>query len=449
MKTLFRQLISDFQSIDLPEVMPRTIHLPELPSHVNKALAFIGMRRSGKTYLLYQLIHALLDKGVPKSHILYLNFEDDRLADMELSDFQTLLDAYYELFPEQQKGELRYFFFDEIQEVENWEKFIRRLLDTETCRIYLSGSSAKMLSKEIATSLRGRSLTREVFPLSFSEYLTALEHKFSKLPSSKERAHLVALSRQYMQEGGFPETLRANPVTRKELIQSYLESVIYRDIVERHDVRNIALLKRFTAHCLRNGASLLSVSKVYRDFKSSGFSLSRNTLYEYLSYLEDAYCVFSLSHFEVSLKKEGQKPRKIYSADPAMIAAYSLHPDFTQSSLLETTVYLHLRRQTEKIYYLHTKDEKEVDFVVIEENNNPTLIQASLSLTHPATFKREIESLASGMSELSVSEGYIVTVDEEKEVSVNNKTIHIIPLWKFLSSSIENWGSQLGPDIIL
>lgn len=211
MKDLFKQLLIDFENFDIPEGIRRNVKIPELPQHVRKALTFIGMRRSGKTWILYQNIHDLLSKNIERQRIIYINFEDERLATMQADDFQSLLDAYYELNPQHESSERIFIHLDEVQLIDGWQKFVRRLLDSRQYALYISGSSAKLLGKEIATELRGRSLTIEVFPLSFAEYLTY--HSIAVTPnrvSTKKQAVLLHYVQAYLSKGGFPEGIRSN-----------------------------------------------------------------------------------------------------------------------------------------------------------------------------------------------------------------------------------------------
>lgn len=307
MKDLFKQLIIDFQEQEIP--LPTSRELPPftLPKGMRKAFVLVGMRRSGKTWSLYQQMHHLLSTGVERRQMLYLNFEDDRLIGMKAKDMQSILDAYFELFPDLNGG---HFFFDEIHEVEGWEKFIRRLLDSETMQIYLTGSSAKMLSKEIATSLRGRTIVRQIFPYNFREYLTHQNISFEGNLSTKQRARLNHYAHEYLKWGGFPEVVGIDPPLHREILQGYIGTVIYRDIVERYQVTNVHVLRKLLTHCLQNPATLFSVNKMYQALKSQGYTISKNSLYTFMEYFEDAYCIFSIPVFHLSTRKAALKPRK-------------------------------------------------------------------------------------------------------------------------------------------
>jgi predicted AAA+ superfamily ATPase len=408
--------------------------LPALPPSVRKAIVFVGMRRSGKTWVLYQLINALQKKEGSLEKSLYINFEDDRLVGIE-DQLQTILDAYFELYPQHIGSSDLHFFFDEIHEVPGWEKFIRRLLDQEKINLYLTGSSAKMLSKEIATSLRGRNLVREIFPFSFSEYLDYKDVKITQQLSSKQKIFVKHHLLHYLEFGGFPETLDASPALHRELLQGYIDTVIYRDIVERYHVTNTSVLRYLLRHCLQNAASILSVHKIYLNFRSQGHAIGKTALYQFMDYFEDAYCLFSISAYEFSYRKSQLKPKKIYPVDTGMITAFTLKSTTEMAARLETAVFLHLRRRTEDIYYYHTVVGKEVDFITLSAAGQLKLFQVSLSLKESKTKERELSALIEAMKELNVSEGTIITLDDEADViHTINGVVQVISLWQFLFS---------------
>lgn len=433
MKPIFKQLIADFQEATLPEVTPRDVHFPELPSMVKKAYVLIGMRRSGKTWAMYQHIHALINSSVSKKHILYLDFSDDRLSSLTSHDLQDLLLAYYELNPEVSTDTKVYFFLDEIHEVDSWENFIRRLINTDSITVYLSGSSAKMLSKEIATTLRGRTIVREIFPFSFKEYLRHYEVHYSKNLSTHQKATMNHHLQKYLYYGGFPETLNLSENLYRELLQGYMDVVLYRDIIERYQVSNTLALKQFLNYCLQNSAKLLSVHKLYNIFKSLGYSVGKSSLYEYSTYLNDSYCLLTVPAYHFSLKKSSLKPKKIYPIDTGLITAYTIKSDYEESARLETAVFLQLRRKYSTIFYYRTASNKEIDFLVLE-NNQFFLYQVCLSLSDAKTKAREINALLEASKELPVEKAYVITLEDEYDEVVDSHTIHVMPLWKFLLS---------------
>ncbi len=429
MKAIFKQLIVNFHKNELPVTFKRDIDIPKLPENVRKAIVFVGMRRVGKTRCMYQRMQEIMaEKQLPKQALLYINFEDERLAEMTAGDFQSLLDAYYELYPEYTNSEKCYFFFDEIHEIPGWEKFIRRLLDSESMQIYLSGSSAKLLSIEIASSLRGRCITREIFPLSFSEFLRWQDKSFMMPLSDKERAIAMHAFEDYMKRGGFPEVLQVDDLLQKELVQDYMNTVIYRDVIERHNIPNAVAVHNALMYCLRNPAGLLSVNKLYNTLKSRGISVGRMSIYEYISFFEDAYCLFSVPCYSFSLSKAELKPKKIYPIDSSVVLAYSVKPDFEYAALLETMVFNYFRRQTNQIYYYKNEDGSEVDFLIHKNQNKYELYQVCTNLKDEKTYKREVNALFSAMKNLKLSHAYIITHHEYKIIENDGLTIECQPL---------------------
>lgn len=433
MKDTFKQLILEFEEFELPQGIERDVEIPELPSQVRKAIAFIGMRRSGKTWVLYQHMRNLLAKGISRDKILYINFEDERLIELQAKDLQFLIEAYFELYPKNIKNNQIHFYFDEIQIVPGWEKFVRRLLDTMQFNLYLSGSSAKLLSKEIATELRGRSLTREVFPLKFSEVLKTHDIKVTvDRITMKQQAALQHYMRNYLRLGGFPEILGASDWVQRETLQSYVHIVIYRDIIERHKISSVSVLERWITHCLQNIATPLSINKVYRHFQSLGLQVSKNSLYEWLNYIEDAYCLFAIGNFDLSERKSSLKPKKIYPVDTGLVTAFAIHPETKLGASLETLVFRYLREFTHQIYYYTTNQGWEVDFFIQSIEGKSSLIQVTLSMKEEETRKREVRALTYAMDELQLTKGLVVTLEEEEEFSLPQGTIRVIPVWKFL-----------------
>ena len=251
-KDVFKLLVRDFIERDLSHVKEREL---SLPMDVDKVVSIVGMRRTGKTFLLFLLARKLRNR-VPRENVVYLNFEDDRLFPLELGDMALLVQAYYELFPGK-KEERVYFLFDEIQNVPNWETFIRRLQDTEKCHIYITGSSSRLLSREIATALRGRTVSYEVFPLSFREFLAFKGVKYVPY-SSRSDAEVRHNFADFLKRGGFPEVVNYHEDLLLRTLREYLDMVIYRDIVERHGVTNLFVIKYLMNHLIRNMGNLVS-----------------------------------------------------------------------------------------------------------------------------------------------------------------------------------------------
>lgn len=435
MKNVFKQLIVDFQEQEIPLPTKREIAPLEMPKEMRKAFVLTGMRRSGKTWTLYQHMRHLRAEGIDRRQILYLNFEDDRLLGVSLKDMHSIIEAYFELFPQLVDNKSIHFFFDEIHEVPGWEKFIRRILDNETMQIYLTGSSAKMLSKEIATSLRGRTLVREIYPYNFREFLTHLHIDFDAPLPTKKKASLNHYMHKYLQYGGFPEVVGLDSALHREILQGYVDTVIFRDIVERYNVKNVHVLRKLLTHCLQNPASSFSVNKMYQMFKSLGYAISKNSLYEFMDYFEDAYCLFSVPSFNLSARKSQLKPCKIYPVDTGLISAYVVEKEFMQGPALDSLVFTSLKRVTKNLYYFSTARGLEVDFFAEFPDNSKKLFQVSLSLKQESTRKRELTALKEAMQEIGLTESFIITLEEEETVICEEGTIYVLPLISYLLES--------------
>ena len=434
-RDILKDIITEFHGDCLPELFRRDIEIPDLPPNIRKALIFVGMRHVGKTYLMFQHIQEALDRGLDKEKIVYVNFEDDRLTGFVSEDFQLLLDVYFELYPEHASAGDLEFYFDEIQNIAGWDKFIRRLIDRERMGIYITGSSAKSLSKEIATSLRGRSLETEVFPMQLSEYLDHHGDDWIQ-PSARDRASIQHHSKEYLRRGGFPEVLGLNDSLHRRTIQSYVNSAVFRDVIDRHQLKNAHIVKLFLLHCLQNIAAPLSVTKVHKTLKSRGEVIGRNTLYEYLEYFEDAYLICSAPIFDFSVRKRQVNPKKIYCVDPGIVYSYSLKPQFEKAAALENAVYISLRSLgRESVFYYKTSSGKEVDFVAQKENGEVRLVQVCLDLKDESTRQREILALFEASRELETDRTIIVTLDTEEVIEQEGLTIQVIPFWKWATQS--------------
>jgi uncharacterized protein len=422
-KDIFKKLIADSQEKDLASVIDRDI---KIPFDTGKIISLIGVRRSGKTHVLYSII-SKLRKTVGPKNIVYINFEDDRLFPLELKDLNTLLDAYYELYPDK-KNEKVYFFFDEIQNVQNWEKFIRRLHDTENCSIFLTGSSAKLLSREIATALRGRTLSYEVFPLSFSEFLRFKGIKADG-HSSKAQAVIRNAFSDYLTRGGFPELIHYDQPLFTKVLQEYIDLIMYRDIIERFGVTNNFLLKRLVKFCFTNISTLVSLNKLYNSFKSEGLNISRNTVYEYISHLEDSFALFTVPVYAQSMREQWRNPRKIYSVDVGFKTAMDYPLSLDMGRVFENIVFLELRRKAQKISYL--KDKQEVDFYFTRDGQE-RLLNVCYDMESQSTREREVNGLVAAMKRLSLKESLIVTAENKETIATEAGRITVIPLWEWL-----------------
>jgi predicted AAA+ superfamily ATPase len=428
MKNVIAQLIDDFYERNVPKPVPRDSRLSELKG---KADVVIGMRRAGKTWFCFQKINELFTAGIPKEQILYLNFEDDRLLGFDIHHFQAVLDLYYAKYP-YHRDTGAYFFFDEIQRIDHWEMFIRRLLDTENVRVYLTGSSSKLLSTEIATSLRGRSMTVEIFPLSFQEFL-----RFHKLIVNRPRtfgartaSKLRKAAKDYLEIGGFPEVQKLERHPRMEMLQGYIDSVLLKDIIERHKIGNIKALKYLVRSVMASPGGKFSVNKFYNTLRSMGVKCTKNNLYDYLDHLVDAF-LFSKAPLHTRSEKARQiNPAKMYAIDTGLLNAMTFRNSSDYGPLLENMVFMHLRRNGYEIEYVHTKEGYETDFFARRKiDGKIRLVQVCWDISDSATFERELRGLKSAMAQFRIDTGTIVTWDDEV---VREDAVNIVPVWKWL-----------------
>ena len=431
MKNILLDLLSNFYLRDLPVVTKRNIRYPQAQGSVT---VVTGMRRTGKTCLCYQKMRELLDSGISKDRLLYLNFEDERLFGFALKDFQTILDVYYERYPDN-RAQVCYFFFDEIQNIFNWEMFIRRLLDNEKVQITISGSSSKMLTTEIGTAMRGRSLSTEVFPFSFEEFM-AYHNIYSPVPplgGDQVRAKLKNALTRYFLAGGFPEVQRDDPDSAISRLQDYVNVVTLRDVLERHQVPHSQALKHLVQAVFSASAQKFSITNLGKSLKQLQVSYSREAIQNYIDYFCEAYLFYKVPLLTDSMARRRVNPDKLYIIDHGMIRAMAFKTSADNGVLLENMVFLHLRRQGYIVNYVNTEKEKhEIDFYARHPiNKKQLLIQSSYQIGNKKTFQRECRSLIEAGDYMKVDERLIVTWEDERELS---NGIKVVPAWKFLLS---------------
>jgi predicted AAA+ superfamily ATPase len=284
-KETIKEIIRDFQTREIPPVHKRIV---SLPLDAGKIVSVTGVRRCGKTYLMYETIQRLISKGIDREKIVYINFEDERL-DLKTEELDILLQAYRELYTDIPLKDV-YFFFDEVQNIPDWEKFVRRIVDTISTNVFITGSNAHLLSSEIATTLRGRSINYEVYPLTFIEYLAFNKAK-NDIYNPAAKAKIVRHFENFLWHGGFPETLDLSQELQNKTLQEYFNVMIYRDIVERFQITNLVTLKYFLKRVFESVTKPLSVNKIYNELKSQGYKIGKNMLYDFLDAAEAVYLV--------------------------------------------------------------------------------------------------------------------------------------------------------------
>src|SRR3989344_36058 len=423
----YKQIITFWREFHVPDALEREV---KVDVNTDFIITITGPRRAGKTYFCFQLISQLLEKGISKGNILYINFEDNKLLGTDSDDLDKLLEIYFELSQIDKKQKI-YLFFDEIQTVKNWDSWVRTINDTKKdIQVILTGSSSKLLSKEISTKLRGRVLNYEIFPLSFKEILNwkNLKYDIKNITYSKDKTEIKKLFSSFVIDGGYPAIIFQN-LQKENILQSYYESMIFKDIIERYRIEDVNKLKSLANLLFESVAKEMSYSKLANKLNSIGFKISKNTVIEYLSYFEDAYLFFQNLKYEYSLAKQLGSIKKIYCIDNGLLNTVSFKFSEDFGKLLENLVFIELKRRNEQIYY--SRKNYECDFLIVRKNKISSAIQVTKKLDDDNE-KREINGLLEVINEYNLNEGIILTEDQEEERIIEDKKIRIIPIWKWL-----------------
>ncbi len=429
MTEIIKEIILNAQEMEFDTGVPRLLRVTPV---AGKATICIGVRRSGKSTYLFQIMKKLIAGGVLRENILYLNFFDDRLHNLQHEGLAQILEAYYSVYPKKKNSEKVYCFFDEIQVVPGWESFVDRLMRSEKCEVYITGSSSEMLSKEIATQMRGRALSWEMFPFSFIEFLNlkGVEHRGPF--TTKKRLLIQKAFDEYWERGGFPEVSGLDRSLRIKTHQEYFNAVLFRDLIERHDVHHPKAVSDLAHRLVDNTASLYSINSLTGYLQSLGHKAPKSTVSDFMAWFEDAYFLFTVRIFDASIARANTNPKKIYCIDHAMVRSVASGILVNSGHLLENLIFTALRRVTPHIFYYKTRKGREVDFVIQLQDRSRKLIQVCESMADPTTRKREVAALQDAMSEMNMTSGVIVTRLENEQIAVDAGTIDVLPAWKFL-----------------
>ena len=432
-----QEKLADAAELEFPKLTMREATGETYPG---KARAVIGMRRAGKTSFLYQCLANRLEDGVGRDKLVYFNFEDERLAGIEAADLGSLLDEYYRVHPSYRKSETVVWCFDEIQVVSGWEAFVRRILDSEKVEVFLSGSSARMLSREVATGMRGRSLETVITPFSFREFIAARGLPAQGKPfSAAARSHLLASFDDYLATGGFPEALAmATERERVGLHQGYVDTVLFKDVAERHSIGNLVALRAFVRQLLRQAATLFSVSKIYADFQSRGIPASKETLLGYLAHFEDAFLLFTVPLAARSERRRQVNPRKLYLADHGLAQAFSPAAGQNRGHFIENIVACELRRESRDLAYVKTESGREVDFLATRFDGKQTLVQVSADLSDASTFDREVQALVEAIPQFPGARLLLLSESGTPRDRSVPEGVESIPVWEWLLEQRED-----------
>ncbi len=414
-RELLRQVIADQREYDFPKTFFDRSQEAVIQKFIDdpSILIISGIRRSGKS-----TIQRVLQQKLPESDY-YLNFDDERLVRFGVEDFQVLLEVFTELF-----GKQSTFYFDEIQNIEGWEQFIRRLYEKGN-KIYITGSNAKLLSKELGTHLTGRYIRFEVYPLSFKEII---QHEYPQALAKKVLATddigiILRHFSDYLKHGGIPEYYKFR---KPEYLKDLYEGILYRDIAARYKLTNEKPLRELVYYFASNIGKEFSYTKLG---EAVGLG-SPNTVSNYCDYLEKCYLCFFLSRYSHSLKKQILYNKKCYMIDPAMIRTIGFRVSEDRGRLLENIVFLHLKSVGLEVYF--HKEKKACDFVTRKENRITQAIQVSANLSDEKVKKREVDGLIEAMSAYGLKEGIIITENEQEVFEIDGFKIKVVPMWKWL-----------------
>jgi predicted AAA+ superfamily ATPase len=396
-----------------------------------KVHAVVGMRRAGKTTFLRQLQSQALAAS-SRARAIYLSFDDDRLADLPLTQLDALVEEYYREHPRSRGQETVCWYLDEIQLVTGWERFVRRLIDTEKVEVVVSGSSARMLSREIYTSLRGRGWETVIRPFSFREYLRHRHLEPTQAPARllpAERSLLEKEFKGFLAEGGFPEAQGLGPALREPLLQGYVDTVLLRDVMERYGVGQVTALRWVARHCLRNPSGSMSVHALFKDLKAQGLAVSKDTVHALVGHLYDAFLIAGVPVATESERQRNSNSQKIYPADMGLIGAFDRSGKSNVGHALETAVFNELQRRQADVSYVRTPEGSEVDFLTRFPGGEQALIQVCAEFADEATWDREVRALSQARKLYPKAKLTLLTMDYLEASRRSLGSISIIPAW--------------------
>ncbi len=401
----------------------------QLPLDGNRIVTVTGIRRCGKSSLLGLTINRLLEKGIPREHILYVGFDDERFMSMGAEDFDELLQAYREMYPEIPLKDV-YMFFDEIQLIDGWELFILRVFKNYCKHIFVTGSTAQMLSAEMVSALRGWPDEYREYPLSFEEYLAFKGIKASRY-SEEGRAKLTVAFRAFCEEGGFPEVVLQRSKTEKvKILQSYFNTMLFRDLMEHYHVgASPTVVRYFLKRVMNNLTKPTSVNNIYNDLKSQGLRVSKDSLYLWLDYACNIFMFHKVEKYDRSMVKQRSAPAKYYVADIALRNAVLLPESEDAGKALENIVYQNLERslgEEDAVFYFN--DSKECDFVVQRGDSIAELIQVCWTLDDD-NIERELGGLLAASSVTGCKKCSIVTFSQCHTIERDGVKVEVLPIW--------------------
>ena len=409
-----------------------------------KATAVIGMRRAGKTTYLHQLRAERTDAGAPAELLPFVSLEDERLQGLEAPTLGALIDEYtdrHRATAFERAHSPMCWFLDEIQVVPGWERLVRRLLDADGAEVFLSGSSAALLSREIATELRGRAWQVLMHPFGFDE---ALRHRGATLPESPrlmrraERADVETAFVEWLETGGFPEAQGLDLATRRRLLTDYVDVALLRDVIDRHGATNVVGLRWLARQLLANAGAMFSVEKFHRSLRSGGIAIARDTVHQHLSWLEDSFLVRTVWMEAASERQRMVNPRKAYPADSGLIGVFDRAGRANTGHALETAVLIELERRGSEVTYVRTPEGFEVDFLARHLDGTAELIQVCADATEAGTAARELRALAAAGQAFPAAEQTLLTLDHRGLPDQAPTGVHPQPAYEWiLNAAVE------------
>jgi len=428
------EVMEDYRRRPLPQLIPRDLEI-RLPK-VRKCFTIIGPRRAGKTYFLYQQMGLMATQGA-RDRAVYVNLDDERLFPPRPEDLDTSLRVFRELCPPV-PGKPACLMLDEVQVVPGWERFVRRVIDTEDIWVFLAGSSSRLLSTDVASSMRGRSLTYTLMPFSFSEALRAKGIRVEEMPSSHERAAVLRALRDYLRFGGFPEVVLSEEEADKlNTLGGYMELILMRDVVERNRIKNTTAVRALSGHLLSSFGCVFSANKFRNYLSSMGVKVGKTTITEFSRHLEDAFAFLFVRRFDHKPRALQWSLPKVYPIDTGLVTQAGGRTSRDEGRLMESAIALELLRRRNRdpfleFYYWRDPHGREVDFVLKRGTEVEELIQSCYDPRAYGTMERELGPLLKAGRELGCDRLRIVTWDEEGEETVEGKRVVLEPLWRWL-----------------
>jgi len=426
---ILKQIIVDYQKNEKYSLTKRDLSLTFIPK---MALGIVGARRTGKTFRTHQMVDEL-PENIKIENVCRIQFNDHRLIKIPVQELHIIDESYYSLYPEKRGTEEVYFIFDEIHRIKGWEDYILYLLETQTHRIVITGSTASLLRGDYASQLRGKLFPLELLPFSFKEFLRHYKVDQESI-SSKGRSLLENYFQKYIKQGGFPGLLDIPPQIHEELLITYWDTMLLRDIIEAHPEAkiNITVLRYFADSLITRIACPMTTTKISESMKKLKFNFSIETLYKYLAYLSDAYMFRTVEFYSESQRVRARNYKKVYCIDWALAFAVSGGAGIDKTRAFENMIFIELYRRGYKISYYKTRDGFEIDFVVQDKSGSIELYQVAYSLEKEDVLKRELRAIESSVNFLKARKATIITVYEEYMLKGEKIDIPVIPAWKWL-----------------